>query len=357
MAVGLFAAPDLVRLPGIDDLSIFQLNVRLGLGRTRINKELARTIKDSEEHSLFCAYHNGMTFLTREFTVDGSELDLTGVSVVNGCQSLLALHANQTSLSPSLKVLVRIVELGAHTDLVDQITYRTNNQNPVNIRDQRSTDKVQRDLQAQLRDGYGSELGLAIRNGEPLSGFGRVVENSFVAQLVMATYLEEPWNAVRKLKLFDHEYHHIFNRHLDAHKVFLLHMIDLAMVDQRSRLAPELVASFSSVRFTIANLVFELIGLTDEGEAFLDAPSMYLSAHRAEVTAALDEATAEAIQSINDFVLAKEEEAVEANATFDPKTIFKSRTGVAALRRDAVGYARRMMRRDESYGFRIEAGA
>lgn len=46
MAVGLIGAPDLVRLPGIEDLSIFQLNVRLGLGRTRINKELAKTIQD-----------------------------------------------------------------------------------------------------------------------------------------------------------------------------------------------------------------------------------------------------------------------------------------------------------------------
>lgn len=354
MAVGLFAAPDLVRLPGIDDLSIFQLNVRLGLGRTRINKELARTIKDPQEHDLFCAYHNGMTLLTRAFEVDGTDLDLTGVSVVNGCQSLLALHANQSSLSPSLKVLVRIVELGTHTELVDSITYRTNNQNPVNIRDQRSTDRVQRDLQTELAEKYGTELGLAIRNGEPLDGFGSVVENSFIAQLMMATYLEEPWNAVRKLKLFDQEYHRIFNRHLNADKVFLLHLIDEAMRGQRSGLAPELVASFSSVRFTIASLVFELVRLTADGEAFLEDPSTGLHVDRGRVVAQLEEATAEAIQSINDFVIAREEEAAEAGSTFDPKTIFKSRTGVALLRRDAVGYAKRMMRRDESYGFHLD---
>lgn len=243
MAVAMIAAPDLVRLPGIEDLSIFQLNVRLGLGRTRINKELAKTIQDKSEHDLFCTYHNGMTLLTRKLSVEGTELKLDGVSVVNGCQSLLALHANKSSLSPALQILVRVVELGSQGELVDRITYRTNNQNPVNIRDQRSTDKVQRDLQAQVAHLYPGELAIAIRNGE-LHKEPVVLDNSFVAQLVMATYLGEPWNAVRKVKLFDQEYHRIFNRHLDGHRIFLLHLIDEAMSKQRGALSPELIAAF-----------------------------------------------------------------------------------------------------------------
>lgn len=66
MAVALVEAPELVRLPGIDNLSIFQLNVRLGLGRTRINQALASTIRTEQEHALFPAYHNGLTLLTHE---------------------------------------------------------------------------------------------------------------------------------------------------------------------------------------------------------------------------------------------------------------------------------------------------
>lgn len=122
--VALIAATELVRLPGIEDLSIFELNVRLGLGKTRINKQLSSTIQEQTEHSLFPAYHNGLTLLTRSVDISeaGSELGLRGVSVVNGCQSLLALYNNRRHLTPSLKVLVKIVQLDRTGRLVSAIT-------------------------------------------------------------------------------------------------------------------------------------------------------------------------------------------------------------------------------------------
>jgi hypothetical protein len=92
----LVPANELVRLPGIGDLTLFALNVRLGLGRTRINKELARTVREEQTaHRMFPAYHNGLTLLTERLDVDDEGLHLDGVSVVNGCQSLLAMYANQ----------------------------------------------------------------------------------------------------------------------------------------------------------------------------------------------------------------------------------------------------------------------
>lgn len=351
MAIALVAAPDLVRLPGIEDLSIFELNVRLGLGKTRINKLLAGTIKDQTEHKLFATYHNGMTLLTQKFEVDGSDISLTGVSVVNGCQSLTALYDNRASLTPDLQLLVRIVELGTQSGLVDRITYRTNNQNAVSLRDQRSTDKIQRDLQAQLSQEYPGELQLAIRNGEKLEG--DVIENSFLAQLVMATYVGEPWNAVRKVRLFDHEYHRIFSHGLDAHRILLLHELNLALESARKDLNPELVAAFSSVRFTLAYLVHRLVGLTDEGRRFLDTPQALLAGQRAEVRETLNDLAAEAVASVNHFVDAKEQEARDDGRTFDPKVAFKSRTSVTEIERDAVSFANRAMRRDTEYGFRL----
>lgn len=283
--------------------------------------------------------------------MEGTGLTLEGVSVVNGCQSMLALHANKSSLTPELQILVRIVELGSQGELVDRITYRTNNQNPVNIRDQRSTDKVQRDLQAQVAELYGRELALGIRNGEPHSV--EVLENSLLAQLTMATYLGEPWNAVRKVRLFDQEYHRIFSRRLDGHKVLLLHLFDQVMAAHRHNLAPELVAAFSSVRFTLAHLIYQLVSLTPEGVAFLESPGKLLSSKREEVTSALNEMAAEAVESTNYFIESKETEAKEAGETFDPKVVFKSRGGVTSLERDAVSHAKRMVRRDDEYGFRL----
>ncbi len=353
MAVALVSAPDLVRLPGIDDLSVFELNVRLGLGRTRINKQLADTVRDKTEHKLFVTYHNGMTLLTRRFEAAGNELNLTGVSVVNGCQSLLALYGNRAHLTPDLQILVRVVELGTQGDLVDRITYRTNNQNAVSIRDQRSTDRVQRGLQAELRDEYGTELSLAIRSGEQLEG--EVIENSFLAQLVMATYVGEPWNAVRKVRLFDEDYYRIFRKDLTAHRIVLLHEIDKALLRHRDRLMPALNAAYSSVRFTLTFLVSRLLSITDEGKVFLESPGPLLKADRSAVALALDDLAVEAIDSTNHFITSKEDEARQASRSFDPKVAFKSRASVTQIERDAVSFADRSIRRDPGYGFRLTA--
>lgn len=352
LAVALIPATELVRLPGIEDLSVFELNVRLGLGKTRINRELAATIKKPEEHLLFPAYHNGLTILTRGITVDDGELHLDGVSVVNGCQSLLALYNNRTSLTPDLRILVKIVELGESLDLVDAITYRTNNQNPVNTRDLRSTDPIQRDLQAQVREYYGDQLAYAIRSGERLEAADQL-DNTTAAQLAMAVYLGEPWNAVRKVKLFDQEYHRVFGREIDGHKLFLLFQMNSVVHDRKADLRDDLEASFASVRFTLLHLLAKLLSTTDEGAELLANPQRWLPGALDEVRTSLGELADDVVDSVNFYVDSREEEATEKASLFDPKTVFKSRSGVLPLERDVLQQARRLRRRDSSYGFSI----
>ena len=352
LALALVGAPALVRLPGIDDLSIFELNVRLGLGKTRINKELGSTIARAGEHPLFPAYHNGLTLLSRKVTVEDGEMTLDGVSVVNGCQSLLALYNNRTHLTPELRVLVKVIELGESLELVDSITYRTNNQNPVNARDLRSTDPIQRDLQAQVRDAYGDELGYAIRNGEVLAA-PESLDNTTAAQLAMAVYVREPWNAVRKVKLFDEEYHRVFGRTMDGHRLYLLHHLNKLVTAKKGQLRGDLEASFASVRFTLLHLLALLTSSFSEGEAFIAEPQRWLPDKRDEVLDALGELADEVIDSVNFYVESKEEEAAEGGTTFDPKVAFKSKSGVQPLERDVLQMSRRAARRDPSYGFHV----
>ena len=352
LAIALVPATELVRLPGIEDLSIFELNVRLGLGKTRINRELAATIRDPSEHSLFPAYHNGLTILTREIESTEGELQLQGVSVVNGCQSLLALYNNRSNLTPELAVLVKIVELGASLDLVDSITYRTNNQNPVNTRDLRSTDPIQRGLQAEVRATYGDELAYAIRSGEHLDAPAQL-DNTTAAQLAMAVYVGEPWNAVRKVKLFDQEYHRVFGRDIDGHKLYLLFQMNRVAYDKRTDLRSDLEASFASVRFTFLHLLAKLLETTDEGKLLLREPQRWLPPQRDEVLHLLRDLADDVVESLNFYVEGRETEAEETGTLFDPKTVFKSRSGVQGLERDVLTQARRAARRDPAYGFHL----
>lgn len=352
LAVALVPATELVRLPGIGDLSIFELNVRLALGKTRINKELAATIRASTEHALFPAYHNGLTLLSRKVEVGEGEIRLDGVSVVNGCQSLVALYDNRASLTPDLRVLVKIIELGDSLDLVDSITYRTNNQNPVNTRDLRSTDPIQRDLQAQVRGYYGAELGYAIRSGEQLAA-PAVLDNTTAAQLAMAVLIGEPWNAVRKVKLFDQEYHRVFGRTVDGHKLYLLHLMNQVVLGKKGELRGDLEASFASVRFTFLFLLATLVSTFVEGQEFLAAPEKWLPDKRDEVVEVLSELADDVVVALNFYIESREEEAAETSTLFDPKTVFKSRSGIQPLERDVRTQARRDSKKDPGYGFHV----
>lgn len=55
----------LTHLSGIEDGRLFERNVRLSLGNTKINKSLTESIKDKSEHRNFPLYHNGITILCR----------------------------------------------------------------------------------------------------------------------------------------------------------------------------------------------------------------------------------------------------------------------------------------------------
>lgn len=352
LAVGLIDAEQLVRLPGIEDLSLFNRNVRLGLDRrTRINREIGDTVQRIAEHPLFPAYHNGLTMLTYGIEVAGNEIHLDGFTVVNGCQSLLTLHDNRTSLSPELKVLVKVVKVDRHSDLSDTITYRTNNQNPVDIRDQRSTDPIQRDLQAQVRDLYGDRLSYGIRAGERFTG--DVLDNQAAAQLIMAVYLGEPWAAVRKVRLFDEDYRRIFNRSITGHRLYLLHLIDGVISSVRSELRDDLRASFASIRLTLAYLLGKVIELTPAGEALLQTPQRWLPEQTESVVDVFTDLARDIVESVNLYLESKEEEAQAKGENFDPKVAFKSRSGVGGVEQAVLSHSRRQARRDADFLFAV----
>ena len=94
--VYLFAASaaDLVKLGGINDGSLFSRNVRLSLGTTKVNKDIAASIDDKKEHIKFPLYHNGITLICDEADHDQKKNQITikNYSVVNGAQSLSSLY-------------------------------------------------------------------------------------------------------------------------------------------------------------------------------------------------------------------------------------------------------------------------
>lgn len=357
MAIALVPANELVRLPGIDDLTLFAINVRLGLGRTKINRELAGTIRDEQlDHALFPAYHNGITILTDRLSTDDEGLHLDGVAVVNGCQSLLALYANRTSLTPNLTLLVKAVQLSEDATLADTITYRSNNQNAVNIRDQRANDPIQRDLQSQVTERFGDELFYVIRRGEQCPPGRAALENQDAAQHIMAIWLREPWSAVRKLKLFDDDYRRIFNRTIDAPKLYLAYHIKQMTEERRAKLLPSLIASFASVRFTIVYLTAAVGRESDLGSAFFDDPGRWLPEKDDEVFSQLAELMDHVITELNNYAEDREKEREERPAAplFDAKIAFKSQASIRQMEQQTLSVTRALARRIDDFLFSVE---
>lgn len=357
IALAPVAAQDLVRLPGIPDRSLFSMNVRYGAGRTRINRELEEATTEREEHPHFLAFHNGITLLTRTFAVeeDGRVMTLDGIAVVNGCQSLLALSSRSEELTPALKLPVRVVAVGGNAQLAEQITYRSNNQNPINMRDQHSNDPIQRELQGQFRAEYDQVAYYQIKVGEVYAkALGMVeIDNGHAAQLIMAFWAERPWEAVRKVKLFDESYGVVFSRTISAHHVFLAHLADVAVLNVREKLGEQVQSSFSSVRYAMVFLIRKLLEEAPAGKAFLSNPNTLLPGRRGDVEKELPALAMEAVRSTNYFIKAKSEALGDA---FDPKTIFKSREGIRELERDCISFFLRTLDRDPSMAFNPDRG-
>lgn len=131
-AARLFLAPalNLLKMDGIADGHLFEQNVRLALGNTKVNKGLRASIREKGEHRNFPLYHNGINVLCRKIVSENEErIEIEDYVVVNGAQSLTSLMAEKSKITEDLKILVKLIETKGDTALSQRITTNSNNQN------------------------------------------------------------------------------------------------------------------------------------------------------------------------------------------------------------------------------------
>ena len=140
---------------------LLERNIRryLGLQGNRVNEAISKTLGVATEAPNFYFYNNGITMVCRRFSHNALQqgdfqVKVDGLQVINGGQTCVTIQkALASSLAGQLSVeksfaLVRIYELADEdVDLMRNITFATNSQNPVDLRDLRSNDLAQRQLE------------------------------------------------------------------------------------------------------------------------------------------------------------------------------------------------------------------
>jgi hypothetical protein len=144
--------------------AIFSLNIRNYVGKTRTNKQIVETARRDPEN--FYMFNNGISCLATKVTVTDNAVEVIGLQVINGAQTIRSLvHVGKFG-SQLPFVLVRITEIaegyGSGGKIREQITRFNNTQNTIKLSDFRSNDPVQSTLAEQFK--------LVVRNGKNPDG-------------------------------------------------------------------------------------------------------------------------------------------------------------------------------------------
>jgi hypothetical protein len=282
--------------------------------------EILETIKAKAEHPEFLTFHNGLTIVAREVKLGRQRLHLKGFSVCNGCQSLMALYDNRLMLTDDLEILVRVVQVGSDPKIADRISYRTNNQNPISLRDLKANDTTQVHLKSQFDDLYGKYATYGIKSGEPAST--PELPNEYAGQLVLALYVGQPWSAHQKYKIFDELESQIFGYHTAAPQIRLAQVVAEEVDKAKQNVALEKIRKYRLTTFLLVYLVGEMLRTEPDGKRLLENPQPYLSTsakrepREARIRAALNALAAVAVAELNYYVRDNGDDAYEYKGDF-----------------------------------------
>jgi hypothetical protein len=270
---------ELAAMPGIADGSLFELNVRLPLGSTKVNKAIRDSITEQQQHVKFPLFHNGITVLAEKVHVDKGAVTIENFVVVNGAQSLKQFYNTDKKISSDLKVLTRIIEIGSNTDLAREISINSNNQNGIKPRDLRSNDAVQVRLQAEFEKLKSEGYSFDVKRGE--EGTGSTISNEYAGKLLLAFDLDEPWSCHQTYKVFDEKYAEIFARpEVTAQRIIFLAKVMSLIEDHLDKLKNPSFAHYGLTKYTILATIKKLLSSDPVGKTLCQKPEIAFNGKR-----------------------------------------------------------------------------
>lgn len=265
-------ASELVKMSGLENQELFSWNVRQALGRTKVNRAIAESVRNTAEHKNFLLFHNGLTVLAESAILEDDRITISGYTVVNGCQSLSTLYENRALVSDELRLLTRVIKLSPQSDLAAKITRHSNNQNAITARDLQSNSTIQRRLQREFENAFDSAIGYEIKRGErPTASW--IITNEEAGRMLLAFDLARPWSCHQSYKLFDELHGEIFGRpEVDAYRIAALAVMEESVRSALERLDDQLVAQYTLTRYFMMHLMRQALEVSEAGQEFCRSP-------------------------------------------------------------------------------------
>lgn len=324
---------ELVGMPGVSDQSLFAFNVRGPLGKTKVNKDIIKSIKDESKHALFPLFHNGITVICGSLELTPTNLTIDDYYVVNGCQSLTSLYENRGSITDNLRLLTKYIQMDTASPLSEMVTQFSNNQNGVKARDFQSNNPIQIRLQNEFRENYVGQYVYEIKRGEVL-GAGSRISNEMAGLNFLAFDLKEPWTTHRKYQVFEDKHSDLFARPVvTADRIVLCQVICEAIDDSIDSINNQLFGKYALTKFAIMYMVRLIMEQDDVGKLVLVNPSDFV---RDEATR---ERFKEAIRTIiSDVIVDINGEVNELGLDFDYRDKLRDLGWVEELSRKVIAF-------------------
>lgn len=172
---------------------IFEANVRDYQGRTEVNDEIQRSLKDRHPED-FWWLNNGVSILAVNASQSGKALTIEDPQIVNGLQTSTEIYnyfKSSNTQGDERKILIRVI-VPTEDDSRDRIIKATNSQTAVQQASLRATDKIHRDIEEFLRPKglfYDRRKNYYKNEGKPRD---KIIGIPHLAQAVMAVVLQKP---------------------------------------------------------------------------------------------------------------------------------------------------------------------
>ncbi len=239
--VGKINVAEIASLLELHGDNLLERNIRkyLGLNKNRINTQIQETLLGDNKEN-FYLYNNGITLICSKFRENGFATDwivkAEDLQIINGGQTCKTIQQtiqnNPTNDYSTSFVMIRLYEIDKEDQqIITDITITTNSQSPVDLRDLRANDLLQKKLETAIGD-----LGYAYkRKRENIFQHSDSIASSVAAEAVLTIWRENPHIAkYKRADLFGKYYEKIFED-INASQVIIAVLIFRFCDNQRRR--------------------------------------------------------------------------------------------------------------------------